>query len=297
LRQASAIIHIVDASGSTDLEGNPTEIGRHDPIEDVQFFEYELTMWLFGILKRNWNRLSRRMKAESLKVEKVIAEQLIGAGVTELQVKNAISQTELDKKNTHKWTDEELEKLANIIRSVSKPMILAANKIDIAPKENIKKLMELNYIVVPVSAEAELALRMADKSKAISYIPGDSKFEIISDKLTKAQKKGLEKLQTLLKQYKGTGVQNCINAAALKLLDQIIVYPVEDENKYTDKDGRVLPDAFLMKNGSNAHDLAYLIHSDLGEGFLFAIDARTKKRIGEKKELKDGDVIKIVSTK
>lgn len=297
LRQASAIIHIVDASGSTDLEGNPTEIGRHDPIEDVRFFEYELTMWLFGILKRNWNRLSRKMKAESLKVEKVISEQLIGAGVTELQVKNAISRTELDKKNPHNWTDEELEKLANIIRSVSKPMILAANKIDIAPKENIKKLMELNYIVVPVSAEAELALRMADKSKAISYISGDSKFEIISDKLTKAQKKGLEKLQNLLKEYNGTGVQNCLNAAALELLDQIIVYPVEDENKYADKDGRVLPDAFLMKKGSNALDLAYLIHSDLGDGFLFAIDARTKKRIGEKYELKDGDVIKIVSTK
>jgi len=58
----------------------------------------------------------------------------------------------------------------------------------------------------------------------------------------------------------------------------------------------VLPDAFLMKHGSTPHDLAYQVHSDIGDGFLYAVDAKKKMRIKENHELADGDVIKIVST-
>jgi len=40
-----------------------------------------------------------------------------------------------------------------------------------------------------------------------------------------------------------------------------------------------------------------LIHSDLGEGFIYAIDARMRRRLGEDYVLKDRDVVKIVSAK
>ncbi|MEM3012618.1 MAG: TGS domain-containing protein, partial [Candidatus Hadarchaeales archaeon] len=69
------------------------------------------------------------------------------------------------------------------------------------------------------------------------------------------------------------------------------------ENKLTDKDGNVLPDAFLVPKGTTARQLAYRIHTELGESFLYAIDARTKRRVGEDHELKDGDVISIVAAK
>ncbi|NLW75271.1 MAG: TGS domain-containing protein, partial [Methanomicrobiales archaeon] len=42
--------------------------------------------------------------------------------------------------------------------------------------------------------------------------------------------------------------------------------------------------------------LAFQVHSDIGNGFLYAIDAKTKMRIKESAILKDGDIIKIVST-
>jgi hypothetical protein len=80
------------------------------------------------------------------------------------------------------------------------------------------------------------------------------------------------------------------------MLDYIIVYPVEDENKYSDRQGRVLPDAYLMKRGSTPRDLAHRVHTDIGKGFLYAVDARSKMRIKESYLLKDGDIIKIVST-
>jgi hypothetical protein len=175
-------------------------------------------------------------------------------------------------------------------------MIIAANKMDVAPPENITNLQALEQIVVPTSAAAELALRSASKGQAIKYEPGDKDFTIVSEELSPAQKKGLENVRALIQKTEGTGVQNCINSAVFDLLDLIIVYPVEDEGKWTDKNGRMLPDAFLMKKGSTAHDLAYRVHSDIGDSFLYAVDAKTKMRLGEKHELNDGDVVKIVST-
>ena len=81
------------------------------------------------------------------------------------------------------------------------------------------------------------------------------------------------------------------------MLKLIVVYPVEDETHLTDKNGRILPDAYFMKQGSTAKDLAYKVHTDLGEHFIRAIDARTHRIIGGDHILKDGDVIRIVADK
>jgi len=295
LRQAQAIIHVVDASGGTDIEGNPIDVGSHDPLEDIGFLNHEITMWMFGILKRNWDKLSRKMQAEGLKIEKVLADQLAGAGVDEYQVICSLSECKLDHSHI-KWTDDDLISLCDIMRIISKPMMIAANKEDIAPEKFVSGLKALDRIVVPTSAAAEIVLRSASKSGAIKYNSGDDDFVITREDLTPAQKKGLESVRSLLKKTGGTGIQECINRAVFELLELIIVYPVEDEGKWSDKSDRMLPDAFLMKKGSTAHDLAYKIHSDIGDRFLYAVDAKTKMRLGEKHELNNGDVIKIVST-
>jgi ribosome-binding ATPase YchF (GTP1/OBG family) len=294
LRVSEAVIHVLDASGGTDAEGNPVGLGNHDPVSDVKFLEHEITMWLNGILKRNWDKLMRNYKGVGGKPEQVLIEQMAGAGVTDNQVRRAVSKM---KKDLGSWEDEDVLQFAKLLRAYSKPMILAANKMDVAPPENVKKLLELkDELVIPVSGAAEIALRMAEKAGFIEYKPGDTDFKIIGQ-LNKAQTAGLEKIRALLKEHGGTGVQQCINRAVFELLDYIVLYPVEDENKFMDKKGVILPDAFLMKRGSTARDLAFRVHSDIGGSFLFAVDARSKKRLGEKHELKDGDVIKIVSTK
>ncbi|MDD4250260.1 MAG: TGS domain-containing protein, partial [Methanosarcina sp.] len=149
---------------------------------------------------------------------------------------------------------------------------------------------------VPTSAAAELALKSAAKNEIIKYKPGNGYFEMLTEDLTKAQKKGLEAIHKVVERLGTTGVQECINRTVFELLDLIVVYPVEDEGKWSDKVGNMLPDAYLMKKGSNCHDLAYQIHTEIGDRFLYAVDARTRLRLGEKHELKNGDVIKIVST-
>ncbi|MCZ7399426.1 MAG: redox-regulated ATPase YchF [Candidatus Methanoperedens sp.] len=294
LRQAKAIIHVIDASGGTDIEGNPVPVGSHDPLGDIEFLEHEITMWMFGILKRNWERLSRKVQAEGLKLEETIAGQLEGAGITDGHVKTVLTKLKLPRDKPQMWTDEQIIGLSDMLRAESKPLIIAANKIDAASQENIERLVKVGAI--PVSAAAEVALRMADKGGAVKYIPGDADF-VESPNLIGAQKEALQKIRLLMKKNSGTGIQKCINETVFKLLDLVVVYPVEDENRFTDKMGRILPDAFLLKKGSTPKDLAFMVHTDIGKGFLYAVDARTKMRLGEKHELKNGDIVKIVAVK
>lgn len=303
LRQAEAIIHVVDASGGTDVDGNVVDIGSHNPLEDVDFFKTELNLWVYGIIKRNWRKLERKAELEGTKIERLLSEQLAGVGVTEEQIKMVLLESRsLDRANYRSWTDEDLKNLAYAIIKRSKRMLIAANKADIAPEENIKKLKDKSEsedeeLVIPCSAEAELALRTAAKNKIITYLPGDSDFEIAHE-VTEKQRKGLERIREFIHAYGGgTGVQNIINHVVFDLLDYVVAYPVEDEHKFSDSVGRILPDAFLLKRGSTARDLAFSVHSDIGESFLYAVNARTKLRLGEKHALEDNDIIKVVYTR
>ncbi|MBC7110476.1 MAG: redox-regulated ATPase YchF, partial [Archaeoglobi archaeon] len=293
LRQSDGFIHVIDASGGTDSEGNPVGIGENDPVEDIRFLERELAMWYYGILTRNWKRVAKRISTERLDVSEALASQLLGAGVSKEEIKGAMEELDL-RENAEQWSDDDLRELCmRIVKR--KPRVIAANKVDVAPEENIERLVK-EFDAIPTMAEAEMILRMASEKGLVDYLPGDDDFEIVGE-VTEAQRKALEKIRELMKKFGGTGVQKCINRLVLDVLDMIVVYPVEDENRLSDKEGNVLPDAFLMKRGSTARDLAYEIHSDIGKSFLYALDVRTKRRLGEDYELKDGDVLKIVFVK
>jgi len=299
LRQADAFIHIVDASGSTDAEGNPRQVGSYDPLNDVDFLEKEITYWLLGIIKDGWERLAKQCELEEKKIEKVLAERLTGLGIKEDHIINAMRKENMKPERPSKWTDDELLKLADYVRHVSKPMIIAFNKSDKAPDEFMKKadgLREKGYIVVPTSAEAELALTNAMKKEIIKYTPGESTFTLLKpDALGEKQRQALEYIQThVLTKYGSTGVQKCIDAA-VHMLKLIVVYPVEDPIHLTDKQGRVLPDAYLVPEGITAKDLAFKVHTDLGKNFIRAIDARTHRVIGADHPLKNNDVVSIVA--
>ena len=299
LRQAHAFIHIVDASGSADSEGNPCGLGQHNPLNDVEFLEKEITMWLFNLIKKDWDTIARRCELEGKKIEVMFADKLTGLGINEEHIHQAVRELQLDITKPAQWTDEELINFSSNIRKHSKPMLIAFNKSDIATDDFILKAENLkknDYIVVLTSAESELALSNAAKKGLINYIPGSNNFEILKpSELNDKQIKALEYIKThVLQKYGSTGIQKSIEEA-VKMLDLIVVYPVEDETHLNDKQGRILPDAYFMKNGSTAKDLAYKVHTDLGDNFIRAIDARTKRIVGADHKLEDGDVISIIS--
>ena len=296
-RQADALIHVVDASGSTDPEGKVIEKAHGDPLFDIKFVEEEFDQWVLSIVNRDWNKTSRDMTNQKLKIEQILTKRLSGLSITVDSISNALSHIGLIHKNPDEWTQEELLEFVRLIRRNSKPVLILANKADISSsKENIEKLKQQINLVIPCASEGELVLRKGAKKGLWYYLPGDPSFEL-KDKnlLNEQQKKALLIIHSVLDQYGSTGVQEAINTVCFKLLNLIIVYPVEDEIKLSDKKGNVLPNALLLRQGSTAKDLAANIHEDLAKGFMFAIDVRNKQRIGADYELKHNDVIKIVS--
>jgi len=180
LNQADALIHIIDISGSTNENGEAVEPLSYDPLNDVSFLEYELNMWYVRILKKGWDKFARTVKGEHSKVSIAIAKQMSGVRVTEEIAENAIKKLNLNE-DILKWNDKDLFKIASELRSITKPMIIAANKIDIPDAgKNLKRLIEKfpSYKIIACSAESELALKEAAKKNLVSYIPGESNFEI-----------------------------------------------------------------------------------------------------------------------
>lgn len=300
IRRADALVHIVDASGGTDCEGKSCKPGEHDPLEDVQFLEREITMWMVTILKKDWAKIARTAEADKKGIAVPLEERLTGLGIKRNSVAEAIRRANLNVDKPATWSDDDFYRFVDILRRISKPMLIVANKIDLpAAQANLERLKKLDYIVIPASAEAELALRRAAEKQLIDYKPGDKEFKISQpEKLSPGQIKALEAIKEKVLRTNGTtGVQEAINTAYFKLLDMITVYPVEDLEHLSDHNGRVLPDAYLVPKGTTAHQFAYIIHTELGEGFIYAVDARHKTRIGEDAILKDRDVISIVSAK
>ena len=297
LRQADALINVIDVSGSTDIEGNPGKPGDHDPQEDVTFLRREIELWIREIIKNGVGKIARTAKMTGAKPDAILYERLAGLNVTENEVKAAVRDVNPPDDPT-KWDDDIMLALAQKIREYGKPMIVAMNKADIAPEGNIDRVREISDMTVVTMAETELALKKAHDAKLVDYTPGDKSFRIRDGvKLNDNQRKALDYMAENMERNGGTGVQECLEKAAFDLLDLITVYPVEDENKYTDHFGRVLPDAFLVPRGSTARDLAYKVHTELGDKFIRAVNAKTKRTVGSDYILQDGDVIRIVANR
>lgn len=294
LNQADVLIHVVDISGSTNERGEEVGALKHDPLKDIEFLEYELDMWYLDVIKRGWGKFVKNPH-DNLKVD--LAAQLSGLKVTEKMVEETIKKFKLG--HIKEWSDNDLKQVASELRKLSKPMIIACNKVDIeGAVYNHDRLIEKypNLIAVKCSSETELALREAAKKGLISYVPGSQEFKVLNkDKLSAEQNKGLKFMKKYLEKNT-TGVQEVLDKAVFDILKYICVFP-GGVNKLEDKDGNVLPDCFLLREGSTALDFAFHLHTDIGKNFIRAIDVKTKRVIGKEAILKNRDVIEIIVKK
>jgi ribosome-binding ATPase len=299
LRQADALIHVVDASGGTDEEGRKVETGSNDPVADVRMVENELDLWIFGIISRDWEKSARLAEQTGSSMVAQLAQRLSGLGIGEGAIEDALLRLKLKADKPVGWNEGDLMSLVRILRETNKPSLIAANKADLpGAAARVESLRKTEKTVVPCAAEAELLLRRASEHGLIRYTPGDRSFEVIKPDLTPPQTRALQLVkEKVLDAYGATGVQQAIDQAYFGLLKAIVAYPVEDETRLSDKNGNVLPDAYVMNGGSTALDLAKKIHTDLAQGFLYAIDARTGMRLSGGYTLKHGDILKIVSSK
>ena len=295
LREADLFLHIVDASGTTDEEGKQTE--NYDISRDIKFLDDELDAWYSNIFYKVWKGFVRKSETEDVNFAQAITKQFSGLKVNEEQVKKVLRNLNFGEK-PRMWSEEQTAKFIQSLRRESKPMIIVANKVDTEKgKENCVKLEEMfpDRVIIPCSADSELALREAAKAGLIDYIPGDRDFKIIGN-LNAAQKNALDKIKkNVLEAFEfGTGVQEALNRAVFGMLKYIAIFPA-GATKLKDSKGRTLPDCFLLPDGSTALDFAYYLHTDFGKNFIRAIDARSKKTLGKDYRLKNRDALEVVS--
>jgi ribosome-binding ATPase len=299
--QSDALLHIVDASGSIDADGKIASPGVGDPVADIADIEEELAMWYLKLFENAFEKIVRVMKGSpSSDFAETVSVQLMGVGIRRAHVQEACNRRKLYGEEIERWTEDEKREFAWTLREVSKPTLIVANKMDVPnATKNFEKIRESYHdmIVVPCSAESELTLRRAEQSGVITYLPGEERFDLVKGaKLTEKQEWALEHInKAILGEYLRTGVQFALNVAVFKLLRMNAVYPVSDPTKYSDGSGNILPDVFLMQSGSTVSDLAMSIHSDLARGLIYAVDARTGLRLPVDYQLKDRDVLSIVS--
>jgi ribosome-binding ATPase YchF (GTP1/OBG family) len=299
LSRADAFIHIVDVSATTDAEGKECSPDKGNPIKDIAMLENELDLWYLGILNKAWGPLVRKMAIEKTDFAKTIAKQFSGLNAEEDDVKEVVRKLNLNTEKANTWTNADLRNFAHEIRHITKPMIIAANKIDKSSGaewyEKIKKEFP-DLIIIPCSADSELSLRQAAKAGMIDYVPGQKDFVIHEGKLNEKQKQALTSIkENILSKYDdGTGVQEILDSAVFKLLKYIAVFPA-GAHKLADSKGNILPDCFLVPHGTTALDFAFRLHTDLGNNFIKAINARTKQTVGKDHILKHRDGIEIIT--
>ena len=300
LNQADVLIHIIDASGSTNEKGEPVTALSYDPANDIKFLEHELDMWYLRLIEKGWEKFARSVKQEKIDLNKALGKQLSSFRVNEKLMERVMQKLNLGS-DILKWDRDVLMKFATELRAATKPMIIACNKIDVPGAinnyERLKKEYS-QYLLVPCSAEAELALREAAKNELIKYMPNDSDFEILhGEKLNDKQKTALNFIKTeVLERFGSTGVQKVLDIAVFELLNYIAIFP-GGVNKLADQHGNVIPDCFLMPPNTTALDFAFKLHTDIGNHFIKAIDVKTKRPVGKDYVLKNRDIIEIVTSK
>ena len=297
--QSDALLHVVDASGGIDSAGKITKVGTGDPISDFADIEEELIMWYHKILEGNREKVSKLIKSGTDAVD-AITDLYRGIGVTKTHVKETFYATSLVEKDFDDFDMVDSKKFASHLRKISKPTLIVANKVDVKDADkNFARLRERynDSIVIPVSGDSEFVLRRAEQKGLIKYSPGSETFEILKpDELNEKQNNALNFIkQGIMGEYMRTGVQFAINVAVFKLLKMNSIYPVADEKNLTDKKGRILPDLILLKDGATINDLAKEIHTDLTKGLLYGKDLRYNLRLPTDYQLRDRDVVSLVS--
>ena len=294
LNEADVLIHVVDFTGETDLEGEPTD--NHDPRDDIEFLETELDMWYLDILEKGIERYRSGYDGDEKVIEADLAEQMSAFGITEEELKQVILALDLAL-DPDTWDAADRETLAREIRIRTKPMVIAANKTDTeAARENYAEITSDpaydHLTIVPVSAHAEKAMKNGHEAGVLNYRPGDDGFEVTGE-IPEEKRAGLDEIQRFLSEFGGSGVQRVIETALFEELDAVAVFP--GARKPQD-DGTFLQDCFVLPGGSTAEEFAYFLHTDIGEGFLHAHDVRSGRQIGADTELAHRDVIEITTT-
>jgi ribosome-binding ATPase len=277
LRHADALIHVVDASGKTNAEGENTR--GYDPSQDVAWLRSEIVAWIKGNLYERWGNIRRRHIATKSTAVETLQAQFSGYGSTAVLVARTLDRLAL-KEPLEEWTEATVDRVVSAFTDEKFPTVIALNKIDDADSyTNLMKITKMykDSMVVPCSAKAELFLRKMAKQGYVQYTEGSdsvwTRQDLIDD--GDAEGGGLkpldEKNQDIIDEYKdmilyrygSTGVVQILSKAA-EILGLVPLFPVRSVSTYSSgNDSKVVfRDCVLIKKNTTVGEAARKVMGD-----------------------------------
>ena len=140
LTDANVLIHVVDASGTADAQGNTTVTDNDhsdltNPIEDLAWIRNELVEWVYSNVTAKWDVIARKGRSK-------LSGMFSGYGQREAEIQTILTALEhyLDEQYQHdraldrlaEWDQGDVHRLVSCFLGVRFPMVLALNKCDLA---------------------------------------------------------------------------------------------------------------------------------------------------------------------
>ena len=281
LRDTTAIINLLDPVSEEKRILSPEEL-----IHDAESTENEIIRWFTSRFSSDWEKFSRKLSQSHITLEEALLQKAAFFNLKQRDIREILQRHHFTEDIT-KWGEDEKREFSSIVMSEIRPIIRVLNKGDLI--ENRNQYVDRGFVII--SSDYELSIERAFNAGLIEGIKDIRPKE----KANQKQKEAIQKMDTDYKSGSLSRIFDVLTDIIRKNLRKIVVYPVYDETKWCDKDGNVLPDAIIMSQGQTAEDLAYEVHTDIGEGFIRAINGRTKMILGRNYELKDSDVIRIIA--
>lgn len=315
LREADVLLHILDASGTTNEKGEAT-VG-YDPINDAEWLHGEVHAWIYNNLWGRWGSVARKHTATKSSVANTLQLQLSGYGANGSTVNRTLDEMGVrDPVDLSDWGEDQVHSLVDAFLKVRFPTLLLLNKADQGGEtdRNIARIVErydASRCFVS-SAAAECFLKICKQKGQIRYTVGDRNFETLYDiqddldfrkmrgedvseletaigslvALDGKTKKRLEKIRDMVMfRYGGTGVWGAVQAA-VETQKPVVVYPVRSLTNFsTEAEGRgVFGSAMILRAGSTVRTaVGHTCHGML-ELFQYGElleEGDTRRRVGE----------------
>ena len=241
LTDADVLIHVVDASGTADTEGNDVGVseeasaaGSH-PLDDLAWIRNELIEWVYTNLMFKWDTIKRKGRGKlsemfsGYKQNPTILWDVLHA-VEKYLYQNEHRDHALD--HLDEWDEGDVRRLVSAFLGARFPMALALNKSDLAPAklfvQEVQNALPIHgaHVGVPLSARSEMTF--VRKHVDPSFCP-----------------KNNEPCST------PSGVWQCLQSA-LTLREPVLVFPVNDMITYESLPGltrSAMEDASLPNAG------------------------------------------------
>ncbi|XP_061168004.1 uncharacterized protein LOC133176957 isoform X2 [Saccostrea echinata] len=305
LLDADVLIHIIDASGTTNEKGEETT--DYDPANDVHWLKAELHQWIYQNVWSKWDNIVKRPQ----KLIDMFTGYHANKATIYAALHNAgINESELSKIKT--WDSKVLHQIVDSFLNIRFPTLLVLNKADKESSTDIISRLSAEFgdgYTIPVSAERECFLQRMVKEGQIKYDRGSDQItplECPSTILTE-----LKRIENdIFKRYRSTNVQNAL-CQAISLREPVYAFPVrcldsfQSIGKSHTEKGQILRDCIMLKPGTTVEEfhnaLCHYPVSLLSGDFVRAetIQADGLKRPVKKDEVisNSNNILKIMTTR